>query len=127
MYVARSLASILPRLDPPSTRIVQLIPFLSDLALDAVTGTNESCLYGDPSCGRLRWSTLEGAVAEASFMTGLERNSDMVFVSPAPVWLIIEPACFLPVADYLVCPPPFRLPLTLPCSRTSTGGNGPPT
>ncbi|KDN36240.1 hypothetical protein RSAG8_11003, partial [Rhizoctonia solani AG-8 WAC10335] len=47
----------------------------------AVTSTNASCIFGDPSCGRLEYPTLQGAVAEAAYMTGLERNSDVIFAS----------------------------------------------
>ncbi|KAF8671134.1 Alpha-L-arabinofuranosidase C-terminus [Rhizoctonia solani] len=47
----------------------------------AVTSTNPSCIFGPPSCGRLEYPTLQGAVAEAAYMTGLERNSDVVFAS----------------------------------------------
>ncbi|QRW09227.1 alpha-L-arabinofuranosidase [Ceratobasidium sp. AG-Ba] len=47
----------------------------------AVTSTNPDCIYGSVSCGRLAYPTLQGAVAEAAFMTGLERNSDVVFAS----------------------------------------------
>ncbi|KAH7338763.1 glycoside hydrolase [Rhizoctonia solani] len=47
----------------------------------AVTSTNSSCIFGDPSCGRLEFPTLEGAVAEAAYMTGLERNSDVIFAT----------------------------------------------
>ncbi|CAE6459612.1 unnamed protein product [Rhizoctonia solani] len=47
----------------------------------AVTSTNPSCIYGTPACGRLEYPTLQGAVAEAAYMTGLERNSDVVFAS----------------------------------------------
>ncbi|KAG8735959.1 hypothetical protein FRC12_017829, partial [Ceratobasidium sp. 428] len=47
----------------------------------AVTSTNASCIFGPPSCGRLVYPTLQGAVAEAAFLTGLERNSDVVFAS----------------------------------------------
>ncbi|KAG9073491.1 hypothetical protein FS749_015109, partial [Ceratobasidium sp. UAMH 11750] len=47
----------------------------------AVTSTNASCVFGPPSCGRLVYPTLQGAVAEAAFLTGLERNSDVVFTS----------------------------------------------
>ncbi|KAG9096782.1 hypothetical protein FRC06_008329 [Ceratobasidium sp. 370] len=47
----------------------------------AVTSTNPDCIYGAISCGRLAYPTLQGAVAEAAFMTGLERNSDVVFAS----------------------------------------------
>ncbi|KAJ1302581.1 hypothetical protein OPQ81_002898 [Rhizoctonia solani] len=47
----------------------------------AVTSTNSSCIFGDPSCGRLVYPTLQGAVAEAAYMTGLERNSDVIFAT----------------------------------------------
>ncbi|CAE6512703.1 unnamed protein product [Rhizoctonia solani] len=47
----------------------------------AVTSTNSSCIFGSPSCGRLEYPTLQGAVAEAAYLTGLERNSDVVFAS----------------------------------------------
>ncbi|KAG9126775.1 hypothetical protein FRC07_002011 [Ceratobasidium sp. 392] len=47
----------------------------------AVTSTNSSCLLGEFSCGRLEYPTLRGAVAEAAYMTGLERNSDVIFAS----------------------------------------------
>ncbi|KAF8600897.1 glycoside hydrolase [Ceratobasidium sp. AG-I] len=47
----------------------------------AVTSTNSSCLLGEFSCGRLEYPTLQGAVAEAAYMTGLERNSDVIFAS----------------------------------------------
>ncbi|KAG9096781.1 hypothetical protein FRC06_008328 [Ceratobasidium sp. 370] len=47
----------------------------------AVTSTNTSCVFGPPSCGRLVYPTLQGAVAEAAFLTGLERNSDVIFAS----------------------------------------------
>ncbi|KAG9078326.1 hypothetical protein FS749_009690 [Ceratobasidium sp. UAMH 11750] len=39
----------------------------------AVTSTNASCILGEFSCGRLEYPTLRGAVAEAAYMTGLER------------------------------------------------------
>jgi len=47
----------------------------------AVTSTNPDCALGAISCGRLTFPTLEGAAAEAAFMTGMERNSDVVFAS----------------------------------------------
>ncbi|CUA67371.1 putative alpha-L-arabinofuranosidase A [Rhizoctonia solani] len=47
----------------------------------AVTSTSSSCIFGAPSCGRLEYPTLQGAVAEAAYMTGLERNSDVVFAA----------------------------------------------
>lgn len=39
------------------------------------TSTNNSDIYGLVSNGRLRYSTLEAAVGEAGYMTGMERNS----------------------------------------------------
>ncbi|KAF8079161.1 glycoside hydrolase [Lyophyllum atratum] len=47
----------------------------------AVTSTNDSNALGDIPSGRLAYPTLQGAAAEAAFMTGLERNSDVVFAS----------------------------------------------
>ncbi|KAJ7641844.1 glycoside hydrolase family 51 protein [Roridomyces roridus] len=45
----------------------------------AVTSTNMSDLYGLPENGRLLWPTVAGSVGEAAFMTGFERNADIVF------------------------------------------------
>ncbi|TDL26964.1 glycoside hydrolase [Rickenella mellea] len=47
----------------------------------AVISTNPRKLYGSPSEGRLVWPTIEGTVGEAAFMTGLERNADIVFAA----------------------------------------------
>ncbi|KAL7416842.1 glycoside hydrolase superfamily [Mrakia frigida] len=47
----------------------------------AATSTNSSDILGAFSNGRLRYSTLEAAVGEAGYMTGLERNSDIVFAA----------------------------------------------
>ncbi|KAF8899440.1 glycoside hydrolase superfamily [Infundibulicybe gibba] len=47
----------------------------------AVTSTNTSNVLGDLPSGRLAFPTLQGAAAEAAFMTGLERNSDVVFAA----------------------------------------------
>ncbi|KAF9566985.1 glycoside hydrolase [Agrocybe pediades] len=47
----------------------------------AVTSTNDNNALGDLPSGRLAFPTLEGSVAEAAFMTGMERNSDVVFAS----------------------------------------------
>ncbi|KAJ7508458.1 glycoside hydrolase [Mycena galericulata] len=47
----------------------------------AVTSTNDSDTLGNIPDGRLPYPTLQGAAAEAAFMTGLERNSDVVFAS----------------------------------------------
>ncbi|GLB43574.1 putative alpha-L-arabinofuranosidase C-terminus [Lyophyllum shimeji] len=47
----------------------------------AVTSTNDTSALGDIPSGRLAYPTLQGAAAEAAFMTGLERNSDVVFAA----------------------------------------------
>ncbi|KAF8645689.1 hypothetical protein AX16_007638 [Volvariella volvacea WC 439] len=47
----------------------------------AVTSTNTTNILGDLPSGRLAFPTLQGAVAEAAYMTGLERNSDIVFAA----------------------------------------------
>lgn len=47
----------------------------------AVTSTNPNEYLGDIPSGRLAYPTLQGAAAEAAFMTGMERNSDVVFAS----------------------------------------------
>ncbi|KAJ7222879.1 glycoside hydrolase [Mycena haematopus] len=47
----------------------------------AVTSTNDTNALGDIPSGRLAYPTLQGAAAEAAFMTGMERNSDVVFAS----------------------------------------------
>ncbi|KAJ7484528.1 glycoside hydrolase family 51 protein [Mycena latifolia] len=47
----------------------------------AVTSTNSSNLFGTPAQGRLLWPTVAGSVGEAAFMTGLERNADIVFAA----------------------------------------------
>jgi alpha-L-arabinofuranosidase len=47
----------------------------------AVTSTNNSNALGTLDEGRLEFPTLQGASAEAAFMTGMERNSDVVFAS----------------------------------------------
>ncbi|PPQ73463.1 hypothetical protein CVT24_007554 [Panaeolus cyanescens] len=46
-----------------------------------VTSTNSDNVLGDLPSGRLAYPTLQGAAAEAAFMTGMERNSDVVFAS----------------------------------------------
>ncbi|KAL0958281.1 hypothetical protein HGRIS_000431 [Hohenbuehelia grisea] len=43
--------------------------------------TNSSNLFGSPAQGRLLFPTVRSAVGEAAFMTGLERNSDIVFAA----------------------------------------------
>ncbi|KAJ7255213.1 glycoside hydrolase family 51 protein [Mycena rebaudengoi] len=47
----------------------------------AAVSTNSSNLFGTPDVGRLLWPTVAGSVGEASFMTGLERNADIVFAA----------------------------------------------
>ncbi|KAF7307530.1 Glycoside hydrolase [Mycena indigotica] len=47
----------------------------------ACTSTNDTNTLGDLPSGRLAYPTLEGSAAEAAFMTGMERNSDVVFAS----------------------------------------------
>jgi len=47
----------------------------------AVISTNSSDLFGTPKTGRLLFPTMEGAAGEAAFLTGIERNSDIIFAS----------------------------------------------
>ncbi|EIM91767.1 glycoside hydrolase [Stereum hirsutum FP-91666 SS1] len=47
----------------------------------AVTSTNDTEPLGVIGDGRFAYPTLQGAVAEAAFMTGMERNSDVVFAA----------------------------------------------
>jgi alpha-N-arabinofuranosidase len=47
----------------------------------AATSTNSSDIYGLPQNGRLIWPTVQSAVGEAVFMTGFERNADIVFAA----------------------------------------------
>ncbi|KAE9400941.1 glycoside hydrolase [Gymnopus androsaceus JB14] len=47
----------------------------------AVTSTNETNPLALLTQGRLLYPTLAGSTAEAAFMTGMERNSDVVFAS----------------------------------------------
>ncbi|KAJ2930987.1 hypothetical protein H1R20_g6135, partial [Candolleomyces eurysporus] len=46
----------------------------------AAISTNPNDLFGSPSNGRLVYPTVQSAVSEAAFMTGLERNADIVYV-----------------------------------------------
>ncbi|KAG1766667.1 glycoside hydrolase family 51 protein [Suillus occidentalis] len=56
----------------------------------AVTSTNASDLYGTFTDGRLIYPNMQGSSGEAAFMTGLERNSDIVFAaSYAPLLMNI--------------------------------------
>ncbi|RPD65586.1 glycoside hydrolase [Lentinus tigrinus ALCF2SS1-7] len=47
----------------------------------AAISTNASNLFGTPAQGRLLWPTMASSSGEAAFMTGLERNSDIVFAA----------------------------------------------
>ncbi|TFK90312.1 glycoside hydrolase family 51 protein [Polyporus arcularius HHB13444] len=47
----------------------------------AAISTNSSNLFGTPAQGRLLWPTVASSSGEAAFMTGLERNSDIVFAA----------------------------------------------
>ncbi|KZP01949.1 glycoside hydrolase family 51 protein, partial [Athelia psychrophila] len=42
---------------------------------------NSSNLYSTPANGRFTFPEVQGSVGEAAFMTGLERNSDIVFAA----------------------------------------------
>jgi len=63
----------------------------------AAISTNSSNLYGTPAEGRLTFPTMQSASGEAAFMTGLERNSDIVFAaSYAPLLQNINSAQWTP-------------------------------
>ncbi|KAJ3478864.1 hypothetical protein NLI96_g9462 [Meripilus lineatus] len=47
----------------------------------AAISTNPNDIFGSPADGRLLWPTMQSAAGEAAFMTGLERNSDIVFAA----------------------------------------------
>ncbi|KAG1726923.1 glycoside hydrolase superfamily, partial [Suillus lakei] len=47
----------------------------------AVISTNASDIFGTPANRRLVYPDTQGSSAEAAFMTGLERNSDIVFAA----------------------------------------------
>ncbi|KAF7797072.1 hypothetical protein EIP86_008264 [Pleurotus ostreatoroseus] len=47
----------------------------------AAISTNPNDIFGSPSDGRLSFPTVQSASGEAAFMTGLERNSDIVFAA----------------------------------------------
>ncbi|KAG1861702.1 glycoside hydrolase superfamily [Suillus subluteus] len=56
----------------------------------AVVSTNASDIFGTPANGRLVYPDMQGSSAEAAFMTGLERNSDIVLAaSYAPLLMNI--------------------------------------
>ncbi|PFH50482.1 glycoside hydrolase family 51 protein [Amanita thiersii Skay4041] len=47
----------------------------------AAISTNPNDIFGTPADGRLVFPTMQSASGEAAFMTGLERNSDIVFAA----------------------------------------------
>jgi len=47
----------------------------------AAISTNANDIFGSPSDGRLTFPTMQSSTGEAAFMTGLERNSDIVFAA----------------------------------------------
>ncbi|OCH93317.1 glycoside hydrolase family 51 protein [Obba rivulosa] len=47
----------------------------------AAISTNANDLFGTQSDGRLLWPDMQSSTGEAAFMTGLERNSDIVFAA----------------------------------------------
>ncbi|KAI9063568.1 glycoside hydrolase family 51 protein [Trametes sanguinea] len=47
----------------------------------AAISTNANDIFGTPADGRLTFPTMQSASGEAAFMTGLERNSDIVFAA----------------------------------------------
>ncbi|EKM75678.1 hypothetical protein AGABI1DRAFT_116269, partial [Agaricus bisporus var. burnettii JB137-S8] len=47
----------------------------------AAISTNPNDIFGSPANGRLVFPTMQSAAGEAAFMTGLERNSDIVFAA----------------------------------------------
>ncbi|KAF7972454.1 hypothetical protein HWV62_17936 [Athelia sp. TMB] len=47
----------------------------------AAISINSSNLYSTPNNGRFTFPEVQGSVGEAAFMTGLERNSDIVFAA----------------------------------------------
>ncbi|KAJ3571269.1 hypothetical protein NP233_g3865 [Leucocoprinus birnbaumii] len=72
------------------TWFAQNVFFYDDFARDgtkyfegeyAAISTNPNDIFGSPSDGRLVFPTVQSAVGEAAFMTGLERNSDIVFAA----------------------------------------------
>ncbi|KAJ7054459.1 arabinofuranosidase, partial [Mycena amicta] len=47
----------------------------------AAISTNSSNIFGTPDQGRLTFPTMQSSAGEAAFMTGLERNADIVFAA----------------------------------------------
>ncbi|TDL19641.1 glycoside hydrolase family 51 protein [Rickenella mellea] len=63
----------------------------------AAISTNSSDIYGTTADGRMLWPTMAGSVGEAAFMTGLERNADIVFAaSYAPLLQHIDSVQWTP-------------------------------
>ncbi|CDO70623.1 hypothetical protein BN946_scf184748.g21 [Trametes cinnabarina] len=68
----------------------------------AAISTNANDIFGTPADGRLTFPTMQSASGEAAFMTGLERNSDIVFAaSYAPLLQHVNSTQWL-----LLCPDP---------------------
>ncbi|KAJ7641860.1 glycoside hydrolase family 51 protein [Roridomyces roridus] len=47
----------------------------------AAISSNSSNIFGTPDQGRFLWPTVAGSAGEAAFMTGFERNADIVFAA----------------------------------------------
>ncbi|KAI5118901.1 hypothetical protein M0805_002817 [Coniferiporia weirii] len=47
----------------------------------AAVSTNANDIFGTPADGRFSYPVMSGSAGEAAFMTGLERNSDIVFAA----------------------------------------------
>jgi len=47
----------------------------------AAISSNANDLFGTPANGKFIYPVMQGSVGEAAFMTGLERNSDIVFAA----------------------------------------------
>ncbi|THH09564.1 hypothetical protein EW145_g1917 [Phellinidium pouzarii] len=47
----------------------------------AAISTNANDIFGTPADGRFSYPTMSGSAGEAAFMTGLERNADIVFAA----------------------------------------------
>ena len=61
----------------------------------AAISTNANDLFGTTSDGRLAFPTMQSSSGEAAFMTGLERNSDIVFAaSYAPLLQVSHGKCY---------------------------------
>lgn len=63
----------------------------------AAISTNPNDLYGTPADGRLLYPTMQSSTGEAAFMTGLERNSDIVFAAAyAPLLQLVNDSQWTP-------------------------------